>query len=189
MPGIRRLCVFCGSSPGRRPAYTAAARELARGLVDRGITLVYGGAHAGLMGVLADTALAAGGEVIGIIPADLVAVEIAHEGLSELHVVASMSERKARMTELSDAFVALPGGFGTLEEFFEAVTAVQVGAHAKPCGLLNVDRYFDRLLGFLDHAVDEALLRPENREIVLVGNEPATLLDRLEERAVAGRPS
>lgn len=157
-----------------------AARALAGLLAERGITLVYGGAHVGLMGVLADAALTAGGEVIGVIPRDLVDVEIAHEGVSELHVVASLRERKARMTDLSDAFVALPGGFGTLEEFFETVTAVQVGAHAKPCGLLNVEGYFDRLLGFLDHAVDEGLLRPANREIVLVEREPAALLDRLE---------
>lgn len=159
--------------------YAAAARELARLLAQRGITVVYGGARVGLMGVLADAALAAGGEVVGVIPADLVAVEIAHEGLTELHVVSSMGERRHRMSELSDAFVTLPGGFGTLEELFGTVTAVQVGAHTKPCGLLNVDGFFNGLLRFLDHAVDEALLRPANRAIVVVDHDPLRLVDRL----------
>lgn len=180
MASVRRVCVYCGSSPGGDPVFADAARAVGRELAGRGVGLVYGGAHVGLMGILADACLAAGGEVVGVIPASLVDVEIAHEGLTELHVVGSMAERKARMGELADAFVALPGGFGTLEEFFETVTAVQLGLHAKPCGLLDVDGFFGSLLGFLDHAVEEGLLRPDNRGIVVVDDDPGGLLDRLE---------
>ena len=180
MATVRRVCVYCGSSTGGRPVFATAARSLGRELARRGVGLVYGGAHVGLMGVLADACLAAGGEVVGVIPASLVAVEIAHEGLTELHVVGSMAERKARMNELAHAFVAMPGGFGTLEEFFETVTAVQLGRHAKPCGLLDVDGFFGPLLGFLDHAVEEGLLRPHNRAVVVVDDDPGGLLDRLD---------
>jgi uncharacterized protein (TIGR00730 family) len=180
MGSLRRVCVYCGSSTGGRPAFVAAARALGRELARRGVGLVYGGAHVGLMGVLADAALDAGVDVIGVIPDSLVEIEIAHEGLTDLQVVGSMAERKARMGELADAFIALPGGFGTLEELFETVTAVQLGLHAKPCGLLDVDGFFGSLLEFLDHAVEEGLLRPDNRAIVVVDDEPAGLLDRLE---------
>ena len=138
---FRRICVFCGSSPGARPAYTAAARALATYLAEKKVSLVYGGSNAGLMGVLADTALASGGEVIGVIPQSFVEREVAHTGLSDLRVVASMHERKALMAELSDAFIALPGGFGTLEEFCEILTWTQLGLQSKPAGLLNVENY------------------------------------------------
>src|SRR5882672_10752018 len=140
---IKRICVFCGSSPGSRPGYTAAAIALAKYLVARKISIVYGGGNVGLMGVLADTAIAAGGEVIGVIPQSLVAKEVAHGGLSEVKVVDSMHERKALMAELSGAFIALPGGYGTLEEFCEVLTWAQLGLHQKPCGLLNVANFYD----------------------------------------------
>jgi hypothetical protein len=171
--------VYCGSSPGRDPAYREAAVALARTLAERGLGVVYGGAPVGLMGVVADTALEAGAEVIGVIPQGLVDREIAHTGLTDLRVVTSMHERKAQMAELADAFVALPGGLGTLEELFEVATWSQLGLHVKPCGLLNVRGYYDGLAGMLDHAVTERFLRPENRAIVLVESEPDTMLDAL----------
>ena len=152
---MKRVCVFSGSSPGADIAYRAAAIDLGHGLVDRGIELVYGGAHVGLMGVLADAALEGGGRVTGVIPQSLVEREIAHPGLSDLRIVDSMHERKALMAELADAFVALPGGIGTLEELFEVYTWNQLGLHAKPLGLFNVRGYFDGLVRFLDHAVEE----------------------------------
>jgi uncharacterized protein (TIGR00730 family) len=176
---VRRVCVYCGSSPGRDPAYREAAVALVRVLAERGLGVVYGGAHVGLMGVVADEALAAGAEVIGVIPQALVDHEIAHTGLSDLRVVGSMHERKAQMAELADAFVALPGGLGTLEELFEVATWSQLGLHVKPCGLLNVLGYYDGLAGMLDHAVSERFLRPENRAIVLVESEPSTMVDAL----------
>jgi uncharacterized protein (TIGR00730 family) len=176
---MRRVCVYCGSSPGRDPAYRDAAVALVRILAERGLGVVYGGAHVGLMGVVADEALAAGAEVIGVIPQALVDHEIAHTGLSDLRIVGSMHERKAQMAELADAFVALPGGLGTLEELFEVATWSQLGLHVKPCGLLNVRGYYDGLAGMLDHAVSERFLRPENRAIVLVESEPSTLVDAL----------
>jgi uncharacterized protein (TIGR00730 family) len=175
-----RLCIFCGSSPGARPDYAAATEELATLLAQRGIGVVYGGASVGLMGLLADTTLAAGGEAIGVIPAALEAKEIAHTGLSELHVVGSMHERKALMAELSDAFVALPGGSGTLEELFEVFTWSQLGLHRKACALLNVAGYYDGLASFLDHAVDERFLRAEHRAMLLCESTPAAVLDALE---------
>jgi uncharacterized protein (TIGR00730 family) len=176
---VQRVCVFCGSSPGARPAYAEATAETARLLVDQGIGVVYGGGHVGLMGVLADTAMAAGGEVIGVIPQALVDREIGHTAITQLRVVESMHERKALMTELSDAFLALPGGAGTLEELFEVYTWAQLGLHSKPCALLDVEDYYSGLAAFLDHAVEERFLREEHRAALMVEREPARLLERL----------
>jgi uncharacterized protein (TIGR00730 family) len=176
---MQRVCVFCGSSAGGNGEYGDAARELGRILVERGLSLVYGGGHVGLMGVLADAVLEADGEVIGVIPHALNAREIAHPRLTELHVVDSMHERKAKMAAMSDAFIAMPGGFGTYEEFFEAVTWTQLGVHKKPCGLLNVLGFYDPVIQFLDHAVREQFIRPAHRETVLVDSDPARLLDQL----------
>jgi uncharacterized protein (TIGR00730 family) len=177
---MRRVCVFCGSSHGLRPAYADAARVLGRALADRGLGLVYGGGNVGLMGVIADEVLAAGGEVVGVIPHALMAREIGHTGLTEMHVVDSMHERKALMADRADAFLALPGGVGTFEELFEAITWTQLGLHAKPCGLLNVDGFYDDLLRFLDHAWAEGFIKPETRAIVTSSADPVDLLDRLE---------
>jgi uncharacterized protein (TIGR00730 family) len=174
-----RLCIFCGSSPGARPGYAAATEELARLLAQRGIGIVYGGASVGLMGLLADTALEAGGEVIGVIPAALQKKEIGHTGLTHLEVVSSMHERKALMAELSNGFVALPGGSGTLEELFEVFTWSQLGLHRKACALLNVAGYYDGLAAFLDHAVAERFLRPEHRAMLLCEDSPLAVLDAL----------
>lgn len=173
---MRSVCVFCGSNPGRRPEYPAGAAALGRLLAGRGIRVVYGGAHVGTMGALADAVLAAGGEITGVIPAALVDAEVAHSGLADLRVVGSMHERKATMAALADGFIALPGGMGTLEEFAEVVTWSQLGLHAKPTGLLNLLGYFDGLLGFLDHAVAERFLRPAHREMILAGATPEGLL-------------
>jgi hypothetical protein len=178
---MKRICVFCGSSEGRRPEYGAAAEEMAVELVRRNIGLVYGGGNVGLMGILADAVLRAGGEVQGVIPEHLMALEVGHGGLTKLHVVRSMHERKALMADLSDAFVALPGGFGTLEEFCEVVTWTQLGLHAKPCGILNVLRFYSPLLAMLDHPVEERFLKRENRALVLARDQPADLLQALEE--------
>ncbi len=164
---MQRLCVYCGSSSGGRPAYVTATVDLADALTDRGVELVYGGAAKGLMGILADRVLERGGQVHGVIPQQLVDKEVAHQGLSKLHVVGSMHERKMLMAALSDGFIALPGGFGTLEEIIEIVTWGQLRFHDKPCGLLNVDGYFDGLLGFLDHAAAEGFVRDENRRMLL----------------------
>ena len=176
---MKRICVFCGANTGARPAYALAARKLASLMAGQRIGLVYGGGNVGLMGVLADSMLEAGGEVIGVIPASLVAREVAHSGLTELRVVQTMHERKALMTELSDAFIAMPGGFGTLDEFFEILTWSQLGIHGKPSGLLNVAGYYDNLLVMLDHAVSEQLLRPEHRSLVLADTDAGRLLQRL----------
>jgi uncharacterized protein (TIGR00730 family) len=176
---MRRVCVYAGSNPGSDPAYGEAARALATTLAERGIGLVYGGGKVGLMGVLADTVLEAGGEAIGVMPQALIDREIGHPGLTELEVVASMHDRKARMAELSDAFVAVPGGIGTLEELIEVYTWSQLGIHAKACGLLNVRGYYDHLAALLDHAVTEGFLRPQHRAVLSVAAEPAELLDRL----------
>ena len=177
---MKRVCVFLGSSPGKQPEYAEAAERLSRELVRRNLGLVYGGANLGLMKILADTVLAEGGEVIGVIPKMLVEKEIAHQGLTDLRVVGSMHERKALMADLSDGFIALPGGLGTFEEFFEVWTWGQLGLHAKPCGLLDTCGYFHRMIQFLDHAVEERFLRQENRDLLLWASDPATLLDLFE---------
>ena len=176
---LESICVFCGSSSGLRPAYRKAAGDLGRALAERKIALVYGGARDGTMGAVADAALAAGGRVTGVIPAQLAHHEVPHEGLTRLCIVDSMHERKALMNELSDAFVTLPGGFGTLDETFEALTWSQLGIHAKPIGLLNVEGYFDPLLTFLDHAAHEGLLRQSDRSALLVAETVVELLNRL----------
>lgn len=175
---VSSCCVFCGSSPGARPAYREAARQLGEELARRGIRLVYGGASVGLMGELADAVLDGGGDVVGVIPEPLVAMEVAHQGLPELRVVASMHARKSVMAELADAFVSLPGGLGTLEEMLEILTWAQLGSHRKPCGVLNVAGYFDPLLALLDHAVEERFLKPVHRELLLVAETADRLLDR-----------
>lgn len=176
---MRRLCVFCGSRSGTDPAFVADARAFGTLLARQRIGVVYGGAHVGIMGAVADAALAAGGEVIGVIPRALVDRELAHTKLTELHVVESMHERKAMMASLSDGFVALPGGAGTLEELFEAWTWVQIGLHSKPCALLNSAGYYDGLIEFLDHAMHTGLLDRVHREALIVGSEPAALLAAL----------
>jgi hypothetical protein len=179
---IRTICVFCGSSHGVRAGYEAAARAFAESAARRGIRLVYGGASVGLMGVIADAALLAGGEVVGVIPRQLVDREIAHRGLTTLHVVDTMHERKAMMADLSDAFVALPGGLGTLEELFEVWTWGMLGLHSKPYGVLDVDGYYSPLIHFLDHARDEGFIRPAQRAVLAVETDATRLLDRLVSR-------
>ena len=179
MSALTSVCIFCGASPGGDVAYRAAAEAMGRAIVGRGMRLVYGGAKVGLMGAVADAALAAGGEVIGVLPHALTDKEIAHTGLTRLEVVASMHERKARMAELSDAFVALPGGAGTLEEIFEIWTWGQLGFHAKPAGFLNVRGYYDGLRGFVDHAVGEAFLRAPHRDMLIFREDCDEMLDAL----------
>jgi uncharacterized protein (TIGR00730 family) len=174
---MQRLCVFSGSSPGAHPVYAEATAALGHALAGAGIGLVYGGASVGLMGTVADAALAAGGEVVGVIPQALVDREIAHPGLSELHVVQSMHERKALMADLSDGFVALPGGTGTLDELFEVYTWTQLGMQSKPLGLLDVRGYWTSLVAFLDHAVAERFVTAEHREMLVVADGPEALLD------------
>ena len=178
---MKRICVFCGSSSGSRPEYRTAAEEMGAELVRRNIGLVYGGTSVGLMGVLADAVLKAGGEAEGVIPERLMKREVGHKGLTKLHVVRSMHERKALMADLSDGFVAMPGGYGTLEEFCEIVTWAQLGLHAKPCGILNVLGYYSPLLAMFDHAVQERFLKPENRGLVLARESAAELLRALGE--------
>jgi uncharacterized protein (TIGR00730 family) len=178
---MRRICVFCGSSGGSRPEYRACAEELGRELVRRKIGLVYGGGNVGLMGAIADEVLKAGGEAIGVIPEHLMSREIGHKQLTKLHIVKSMHERKALMADLSDAFIALPGGFGTFEEFFEVLTWSQLGLHLKPCGIVNVLDYYTPLLAMLDHAVEQNFLKPQNRALVLARKSAAELLDAFEE--------
>jgi uncharacterized protein (TIGR00730 family) len=177
---MKRLCVFAGSNSGTRAEYVTAARDLGRVLAQRKMGLVYGGARVGLMGALADEALAGGSHVIGVMPEALVAKEVAHRGLTELRVVRSMHERKAMMADLADGFVALPGGWGTVEEFFEILTWGQLGFHRKPAGLLNVEGYFDRLLSFVDHGVDEGFVRREQRSMISVAGTAGELLEVLE---------
>jgi uncharacterized protein (TIGR00730 family) len=176
---MQRICVFCGSNSGARDSFKAAARLLGACMARDGVGLVYGGANVGLMGVLADTVLAGGGQVIGVIPEALIAREIAHPGLTELRVVSSMTERKALMAELADAFIAMPGGFGTLDELSEMITWTQLGLHRKQCGLLNVDGFFNLLISFLDHAVSEGFIRPEHRSILISDENPNRLLARV----------
>jgi uncharacterized protein (TIGR00730 family) len=177
---MKRICLFAASSMGVRPSYAEAAAEFGRTLALRGIGLVYGGCSVGLMGIAADAALAAGGEVIGVIPEPLVELEIAHPGLAELRIVGSMHERKAQMAELSDGFAALPGGFGTMDEMFEILTWSQLGFHRKPCGFINIDGYYDGLLSFLDRCVAEGLLRRENRQTILTAANTEALLGAFE---------
>jgi uncharacterized protein (TIGR00730 family) len=176
---MRRLCVFCGSSSGSRAEYRQTARRLGELLAARGIGLVFGGGHIGLMGVLADAVLQAGGEAIGVIPQGLVDRELAHGGLTTLHVVETMHQRKALMADLSDGFAALPGGYGTADEFFELLTWGQLGLHAKPMGLLNVAGFFDPLVGWVDHCVREGFVRPEHRALLQLTADPKELLELL----------
>lgn len=176
---IRNVCVFCGSSLGRGESYAEAAQALGRRLVEENLGLVYGGGSVGLMGIVADTVLSLGGRAVGVIPHSLKVREVGHAGLSEQHVVDTMHERKTAMADRADAFIAMPGGYGTFEEFLEIVTWLQLGIHAKPCGLLNVRGYYDKLLDFLDHAVGEGFLRPENRRLIVTAETPAALLAAL----------
>jgi len=178
---MKRICVFCGSSAGSRPEYRACAEQLGAELVRRNIALVYGGGNVGLMGAIADSVLQAGGKAIGVIPEHLMAHEVGHKHLTKLHIVHSMHERKALMADISDAFIALPGGFGTLEEFFEVLTWSQLGLHRKPCGIVNVLDYFTPLLEMLDHAVEERFLKAQNRALVLARQTPTELLQAFEE--------
>jgi len=176
---LKSVCVFCGSNTGKAEIYSKAARALAEALARHGLRLVYGGGSVGLMGVLGETALAAGAHVIGVTPRRLLDRELVHEGLTELHVVETMNERKALMAELSDAFIALPGGMGTLDEMFEMLTWNQLGFHRKPCGLLDAGDYFRQLMAFLDHAVTERFVTPEHRSMVIVEQDTDLLLARL----------
>ena len=178
---MNRVCVFCGANPGIRAEYRVAAEGLGTELARRQIGLVYGGGNVGLMGLLADAVLKAGGEVVGVIPEQLMARELGHNGLTKLHVVKSMHERKALMADLSDAFIALPGGFGTLEEFCEVLTWTQLGLQAKACGILNVVEFYSPLLALFDHLVDEGFLNPQNRTLVLAASSPSELVRALEE--------
>ncbi|RUO31918.1 TIGR00730 family Rossman fold protein [Aliidiomarina sedimenti] len=175
---MKSICIYCGSNPGRGAVYAGAARELARELVNRDLKLVYGGASVGIMGLIADTVLELGGEAVGVIPEALVRKEVAHANLTELFVTQSMHERKTLMSELSDGFIAMPGGIGTLEEIFEVWTWAQLGFHGKPCGLLNVDGYFDSLIAFLDNAVAEQFVQQPHRDMLIVDAVADTLLDR-----------
>lgn len=177
--GPRSICVFCGSRPGHDPSLKVAAASLGRAIAQRGVALVYGGAKVGLMGEVADAALTAGGRVVGVIPRSLVTKEIAHDGLSELHLTDSMAERKTRMMELSDAFVALPGGFGTYDELFETLTLAQIGQHEKPNALLDTNGYFAPLLALFEHTIRSGFAAEEHRGLLVVEREPEALLDAL----------
>ena len=177
---LQTVCVFCGANPGADPAYTNAATAMGRFLAGSGRRIVFGGGRTGLMGALADGALGAGGEIIGVMPRNLIEREVAHTGLSELRVVESMHERKALLSDLSNGFLAMPGGLGTMEELFEVWTWGQLGLHRKPCGLLEVNGFYAPLLAFLDHAVDEGFISERNRSVLVVDNEPAALIARME---------
>jgi uncharacterized protein (TIGR00730 family) len=185
---VRRVCVFCGASSGRVPAYAEAARAFGRSLAERGLGLVYGGGRVGLMGALADGALAAGGEVIGVIPQELVDRELAHDGVTELRVVGSLHERKALMAGLSDAFAALPGGFGTLDELMEQLTWSQLGLHGKPVGLLDVEGYWRPLIALARHATEEGFVRESDLAAIAVADDADALLDRLRRLTREERP-
>ncbi len=175
---MKRICVFCGSSVGKNKNYISAAQNLGAALNKRGLGLVYGGASIGLMGVIANTVIDGGGEVIGVMPEALAKREITHQNITELHIVKSMHERKALMSELSDGFIALPGGLGTFEEFFEVLTWAQLGIHKKPCGILNINGYYDNLFLFLNHTVSERLLKKEYYDMILEDKSPTKLLDK-----------
>jgi uncharacterized protein (TIGR00730 family) len=175
---MKRVCVFCGASTGARPEYVHAARQLGRALVSRNLGLVYGGSTVGLMGEIANAVLGTGGEVVGVIYKRWVEQE-AHPGLSELHIVDSLHERKRLMVELADSFIVLPGGIGTLDEFFEVLSWAQIGTHRKPCALLNTSQYYSKLIDFLDHAVSERFIRAHYRSMILVDENPEALLDKL----------
>ena len=179
MSELNCLCVYCGSSPGAKPDYVASAERLAESMAEQNISLVYGGAHVGIMGAVADRLMALGGRAVGVIPESLVEMEVAHQGLTELHVVADMHERKAKMAELADGFISLPGGLGTLEEMFEMLTWAQLGMHSKPCGLLNVVGFYDGLLSFLDNACQEAFMLPAHRDLLIAETEPKDLIARM----------
>jgi len=183
---MKRICVFCGSAPGTEPSYMKTAHEMGRLLVARGLGLVYGGGNIGLMGAVADGVLEAGGEVIGVIPHHLEAKELAHRGVTEMHVVETMLERKTLMASLSDGFVSLPGGMGTLDELFEMLTWTQLKQQDKPSGLLNQNGYYDKLLAFLDHAVAEGFIKAKHRDLLWVDSDPAALLDKMQKSIPGG---
>lgn len=176
---MKRVCVFCGSSRGVNPAYSEAAQQLGLLLVERGLELVFGAGHIGLMGVLADAVIAVGGQTHGVIPRAMVDRELAHAGLGQLHIVNTMHERKALMADLSDAFIALPGGFGTADELFEILTWAQLGIHSKPVGLINIAGFFDPLLSWLDRAVADCFMKPKHRRLLIEATTPEEMLDRL----------
>jgi uncharacterized protein (TIGR00730 family) len=176
---LRSICVYCGSQDGADPSHAEAARAMGDVLADRGIRLVFGGGHIGMMGQIADRVLERGGEVVGVIPKALMRKEVAHEGLTELHVTECMHERKAMMADLSDGFITMPGGLGTMEELFEIWTWAQIGIHSKPFGLLNVRGYYDGLLSFLDHAAADGYVRPEHRSMLHIDEQPVSLLDKI----------
>jgi len=179
LPAISSLCVYCGSSPGVKSEYASEAERLAEQMVEQGMSLVYGGAHVGIMGKLADRMISLGGKAYGVIPEAIVDLEVAHQGLTELFVVKDMHERKAKMADLSDGFIALPGGLGTQEEIFEVLTWSQLGFHKKPCGLLNVAGFYDHLLAFLDTATAEEFMRPAHRNLLIDDTDSASLLQRM----------
>jgi len=185
---FKRLCVFCGSSHGKNPAYAEAAKNLGGELARRDMELVYGGGNVGLMGVIADAVLDAGGQVIGVIPESLMAKELGHRQVQDLRVVKTMHERKAMMADLSDGFIAMPGGIGTFEEFFEIVTWAQLGFHSKPCALLNVNGFYDPLLHLLDHAIAEGFVKATQRDLVLVEPDFSKLLDRMANHQMPNEP-
>jgi uncharacterized protein (TIGR00730 family) len=178
---MKMICVYCGSSPGRLAQYRDVARLLGYEIADRGLGLVYGGASIGVMGAVADAVLERGGQAIGVIPHSLATKEVSHDGLDELIVVDSMHERKARMAELSDGFIALPGGWGTIEEIFEMLTWAQLGFHEKPCGLLNVASYYDHLYAFLENAIEQRFVKEAHRPMIIMDDSPGMLLDRFHE--------
>lgn len=176
---MKNICIFCGSNSGKGTAYVEAARGMVRAIADAGVGIVFGGGNIGLMGVVAEAGLAAGARVVGVTPRRLLEREMVHTGLTELHVVESMHERKVMMAEMSDAFVALPGGMGTLDEFFEMVTLNQLGVQGKACGLLNVDGYYEHLRAFLGHAVAERFINPAHRDMIVLDEDPRRMMDKL----------
>ena len=175
---VKSLCVYCGANGGVSPRYAEAAKALARGMVEKNLALVYGGGNVGLMGVIADEVLRLGGEVTGVIPAALIEREVGHTGLTRQFIVKDMHERKAMMAQLSDGFIAMPGGMGTMEELFEMLTWSQLGIHSKRVGLLNVDGFYDSLVGFIGHATGQGFIRPQHADMMMVESDPATLLQR-----------